>query len=151
DIMTRRREFLAGLAATAALVGFPRRARAIGTGSQLRIGELTFAGLPEPGTPRAAALARLGFEIETRTSVEVSRLGNPTQVVLPSPKLYDTPLLYLAGDRRFTMPAVRDMEALRRFLTFGGFLFIDSAEGRAGGDFDASVRQLCADLYPPPA
>jgi hypothetical protein len=48
------------------------------------------------------------------------------------------------------LPSARDLESLRRHLTFGGMLLIDSAEGRAGGDFDASVRQLCAELFPPP-
>ena len=40
---------------------------------------------------------------------------------------------------------------LRRFLTFGGFLIIDSAEGRSDGAFDASVKQLIETLYPPPS
>ena len=43
------------------------------------------------------------------------------------------------------MPAII---RLRRYLTYGGFLFIDSAEGRAGGAFDQSVRALLARVLP---
>jgi len=149
--MTTRRAFLGGvLGAIGVTALWTRRARAIGPGSQFRFGELTLGGLPQPGTPRAASLSKLGFEVETRTSVDVAR-QNPTPVLLHSAKLFDTPFLYLAGDRRFPVPPPRDLDSLRRFLLFGGFLVIDSAEGRAGGEFDASVRQLCAELFPPPA
>jgi hypothetical protein len=146
--MLTRRAFLAGCAAAAL---WPRRARAIGPGSQFRFGELSLGGLPQAGTPRAASLARLGWEIDVRTSVDVPRAGGVVPVALHSPKLFETPFLYLAADRRFAIPPQRDLDALRRFLTFGGFLVIDSAEGRAGGEVDASVRQLCAELFPPPA
>jgi hypothetical protein len=65
--------------------------------------------------------------------------------------LFETPFLYLTGEKRFTPPVGRDLENLRRHLTYGGFLLIDSAEGRIGGDFDASVRQLVTELFPAPA
>ena len=41
-----------------------------------------------------------------------------------------------------------DVVRLRRYLTFGGCLFIDSSEGRAGGAFDESVRKLLASVLP---
>jgi hypothetical protein len=144
--MTTRRTFLAGLAAAAL---WPRRARAIGPGSQFRFGELGLGGLPQANTPRASALARLGWEIDVRTSVDVPRSASVLPVALHSPKLFETPFLYLAADRRFAIPPARDLDSLRRFLSFGGFLVIDSAEGRAGGEVDASVRQLCSELFPP--
>ena len=40
------------------------------------------------------------------------------------------------------------MVRLRRFLTYGGFLLVDSAEGRASGRFDESVRALLARALP---
>src|SRR5690606_14319866 len=40
---------------------------------------------------------------------------------------------------------------LRRYLTFGGFLLVDSAEGGRDGAFDASVRRLVRALFPPPS
>ncbi len=141
-----RRALLGGAAAAAGLA-LARRAHAIGPGAQFRIGELGFAG---GAGLRSSGLARLGTEIALRTSIDVAR-DNPVPAALGSEKLFATPFLYLAGEKRFTPPSGRDLESLRRHLTFGGFLFIDSAEGRAGGEFDASVRQLVAELFPPPA
>jgi hypothetical protein len=65
--------------------------------------------------------------------------------------LHETPFLYLAGDREFELPTGAAIEALRRFLTFGGFLLIDSAQAGTGSGFDASVRRLLAAVYPSPA
>ncbi|MEM9493779.1 MAG: DUF4159 domain-containing protein, partial [Myxococcota bacterium] len=59
--------------------------------------------------------------------------------------------LYLAGDREFDVPRQAEVDALRRFLTFGGFLFIDSAEGSTGGAFDHSVRRLIEAVFPAPS
>jgi hypothetical protein len=141
-----RRAFLGGAAAAAGLL-LGGRAHAIGPAAQFRIGELGFAG---GAGLRSSGLSRLGTEITLRTSIDVGR-ENPIPAALGSEKLFETPFLYLAGEKRFTPPSGRELESLRRHLTFGGFLFIDSAEGRAGGEFDASVRQLVAELFPPPA
>ena len=126
----------------------------MGPGSLFRIAEVTWPGGPvitttgASGTSssqsgqsggRTAGLQRLGTEIAVRTSIEVAR-DNPVIVGLAQEKLFETPFLYLSGDKKFTPPTGRELENLRRHLTFGGFLLIDSAEGRAGGDFDASVR-----------
>ena len=54
----------------------------------------------------------------------------------------------LSGDRRFALPPEADVARLRRHITYGGFLLIDSAEGRAGGGFDESVRRLLAQTLP---
>jgi hypothetical protein len=141
----RRRVLAAGAAlALSALV--PRRARAIGPGSKLRIGQLQF-GTAAP--PRPRALHRLAWELDKRTSVDVDL---DTPVVTPAPgELHRTPMLYLAGDREFPQPSGDGLEALRRFLTFGGFLLIDSAEGSTDGAFDRSVRTLVGGLFPAPA
>jgi len=155
-----RRDFLVSSVAAATFLG-ARRASAIGPGSLFRIAEVTWSGGPviasgqngssgPNGLPRTAGLQRLGTEIAVRTSIEVAR-DNPVSVGLAQEKLFETPFLYLSGDKKFTTPTGRELENLRRHLTFGGFLLIDSAEGRAGGDFDASVRQLVAELFPAPA
>ena len=54
----------------------------------------------------------------------------------------------LSGDRGFALPPEADIARLRRHITYGGFLLIDSAEGRAGGGFDESVRRLLAQTLP---
>ena len=100
--------------------------------------------------PRPTALRRMLTQVELRTSIDVPR-DAVVQVRPESDRLHLTPYLYLAGDRGFAPLAARELEALRRFLTFGGFLLVDSAEGRLGGAFDASVRRLVADLFPRPS
>lgn len=140
-----RRTFLAlGAAGFAWLAG--RRAHAIGPDSRFRFGHLQ---LGESWNPRPEALKRMGWEIAKRTSIEVDL--EPRVVTLASKDLHETPFLYLAGDREFAVPREDHVEALRRFLTFGGFLLIDSAEGSTDGAFDHSVRRLMQAVYPPPS
>jgi hypothetical protein len=145
-----RRTFLgASIAclATAALARLrPKRAHAIGPSSQLRLGQLE---LGQGWQPHGNALKRLAREIDKRTSIRVDL--SAVSVTLSDENLHETPILYLAGDREFPMPSETEIARLRRFLTFGGFLLIDSAEGRADGAFDGSVQQLIETLYPPPS
>jgi hypothetical protein len=146
-VLTRRR-LLAAAGAAALGVGLRRRvgpAWAIGRSSRFRFGHLQLGG---NSNPRPNALRRLSWEIEKRTSIQVD-LESP--LVTPTSKdLHETPLLYLAGDREFPLPSAAGIGALRRFLTFGGALIIDSAEGSTDGAFDASVRQLVAAIFPTP-
>lgn len=143
--MVRRRQFLAQMAALATAPLWPRLARAIGPSEQFRFGHLQLG----PGwNPRPRCLDRVSWQIDKRTSIDVA--SEARVVTLSDPQLHETPFLYLAGDREFALPPERDVDALRRFLTFGGFLLIDSAEGALGGAFDGSVRRLIEALYPPP-
>jgi Domain of unknown function (DUF4159) len=140
-----RRQLLAGVAA--GLVA-PRLARAIGPGSKFRFGQLQL-GTGTSWNPRPSALRRMAWEIEKRTSVDVEL--EPAVVSPTSDTLHETPFLYLAGDRAIELPSAAGIEALRRFLTFGGFLLIDSAEGSTDGAFDGSVRKLLTAVFPAPA
>jgi len=137
-----------GIAAAAGGVALARArsARAIGPADQFRFGQLVLR--PGQGA-RPSALRRMAWEVDKRTSISVDL--EPRTVSLKDAKLHETPFLYLAGDREFPIPSEAEIEALRRFLTFGGFLLIDSSEGATGGAFDGSVRQLIETLYPPPA
>jgi hypothetical protein len=138
-----RRQLLTGGAALAAIL-WARRARAIGPASKFRFGALSLgAPLPHPN-----GLHRLAWELDKRTAIDVD-LDSP--VVTPaSDKLHETPFLYLAGDREIALPDQAGLESLRRFLTFGGFLLVDSAEGSTDGAFDHSVRRLVEAVFPPP-
>lgn len=143
--MLSRRRWLGGAAAGVAAALLPRAGWAIGPTSKFRFGQLT---LGSAWNPRPQALRRLAWELEKRTSVEVELDAN--KVTLTSDKLHETPFLYFAGDRAFDLPAGAGIEALRRYLTFGGFLLIDSAEGSVGGAFDQSVRKLLDAVFPRP-
>lgn len=139
----KRRDFLAGLGlGLGALAATPRFARAIGPKSKFRFGQLDVGGNSDP---RPAALGKMLFEIDKRTSIDCDLRG--TKLRLSDEKLHENPFLYLAGDKAFSTPEGKDLERLRRFLTYGGFLLIDSAEGVAGGAFDKSVRQMILALF----
>jgi Domain of unknown function (DUF4159) len=145
--MVTRRGFLAGgLAAALSLAA--RRSFAIGPGSKFKFGQLQLGGGGRTDLgPRPGALRRLAWEIDKRTSVDVQLdpvIGTPT-----SETLHETPFLYLAGEREIDLPSNTGIDALRRFLTFGGFLLIDSAEGSTDGAFDGSVRKLVSTIFPP--
>ena len=142
--MPTRRDLLAGAAAALLL---PRAANAIGNGSKFRFGQLLLGGAKVG--PRPNALRRLGWEVEKRTSIQVEL--EPALVTPASDSLHETPFLYLAGERDLDLPNAAGIDALRRFLTFGGFLLIDSAEGTTDGAFDGSVRKLIKAIFPSPA
>ena len=144
--MNRRQVLSAGIVGASALLLRPRRAGAIGPGSRFRFGHLQ---LGASWNPRPTALRRMAWEIEKRTAIDVEL--EPIALPLKSDKLHEYPFLYLAGDRAIELPPPAEVEALRRFLTFGGFLMIDSAEGASDGAFDQSVRKLMAAVFPRPA
>jgi hypothetical protein len=135
---------MAGGLAGAATALLPRPARAIG--SKFRFSQLQLGGA---WNPRPSALRRMGWEIQKRSSMEVAL--EPAIVTPTSDALHQNPFLYLAGERAIDLPSPAGVEALRRFLTFGGFLLIDSAEGSTDGAFDGSVRKLISAIFPSPA
>jgi hypothetical protein len=138
-----RRELCALGSAAAAGILFPRQARAIGDHSLFRFGRLALSGLPDP---RPSALRRLAWDLVRRTSLVTA--SEPAALRLTDPNLFRHPFLVLSGDRAFPLPPEAELARLRRHITYGGFLLIDSAEGRAGGGFDDSVRKLLAQTLP---
>ncbi len=140
--VTRRGLLGGGLAAASLLLA--RRAHALGPTSKFRFGQLQLGSARQ--LPRPNALRRLGWEIEKRTSIDVDL--EAALVTPASENLHETPFLYLAGERELELPNAAGIEALRRFLTFGGFLLIDSAEGSTDGAFDGSVRKLMSAIFP---
>jgi len=140
---TLLRSVQTALAGVGASLLWPQIARAIGEHSHFRFARLSLPGLPDP---RPSALRRLSWELVRRTSIVTA--SDPIELRLSDPTLFRYPFLVLSGDRGFSLPPEADLIRLRRHLTFGGFLLIDSAEGRAGGAFDDSVRRLLAQLLP---
>jgi hypothetical protein len=141
--MSRRQLVAGALGAAALLAAAARRACAIGDRSLFRFARLTLPGLPDP---RPTALQRLAWELVRRTSLVTA--SDPAEIRPTDPNLFRYPFLVLSGDRAFTLPPEAEIARLRRHITFGGFLLIDSSEGRAGGGFDESVRRLLAQMLP---
>ena len=95
---------------------------------------------------RLSGLRRIAWELQRRTSVEVVPDARPFP--LSSPKLFEYPFLYLGGDGAFPAWSNAEVENLRRYLTFGGFMLVDSNEGVEGGAFDQSFRREIARVLP---
>jgi hypothetical protein len=95
---------------------------------------------------RSSGLRRLAWELQRRTSVEVLLEARP--LTLDSPKLFEHPFLYLSSDGELPPFTNTEIENLRRYLTFGGFVFADANDGSDGAGFDASVRRELARVLP---
>jgi hypothetical protein len=127
----------------AALALSPRVAGALGESSLFHWAQVQYPGR---WNPRATGPARLLWEVVKRTSIECAL--KPRPVSLASPEVQRFPFLALGGDRELPRFSEAEVAALRRFLSRGGFLFVEDADPRAGSAFDQSVRSLLARVFP---
>lgn len=127
----------------AALGAWPFAARAFGDASRFIPAVAQHAGRWDV---RGSALRRLAWELQRRTSVEVVLEARP--VALDSPRLFETPFLYLSSDGELPRLKDAEVENLRRYLTFGGFLLADANDASDGAGFDASFRRELARVLP---
>ncbi len=141
--MTRLRRVLLATCASAFVCGAPAFAAAIGDSTRVEVRGVALTDLPEP---RPSARRRLAWEVRKRTSIE-TRL-RPGRVRLDDPSIFETPLLYLAGDRAFAPLGDAEVVGLRRFVDFGGFVLVDDATGGGGSGFDESVRRRVRRAFP---
>jgi len=95
---------------------------------------------------RNSGLRRLAWELQRRTSVEV--VLDARTMKLDSPDLFEHPFLYLGADGELPPLENAEVENLRRYLTFGGFLLADANDGSDGNGFDASFRRELARVLP---
>ena len=131
-----RRTFLKGLLATSTLGILPDKARAFGESSRMVFAHGRYAG---NWAPRRNALRRLAFEIGARTSISVA----PEEKVLDlhSPDLFYYPFLYLAGDAPLPTLRQAEIDNLRRYVRYGGFVLCD------GSDPDGAFADSCETFF----
>lgn len=95
---------------------------------------------------RPTALPRLARLLDDRTSIdpqkEVSKLS------LSSKDLFRAPFLVVTGEGAVPAFSATERGRLKAFLEGGGFIWVDNAEGRPGGDFDSSLRAELAKALP---
>src|ERR671915_359578 len=96
--------------------------------------------------PHPLAVTPLMEELMLRTSVEASSVKH--EVALTDPDLFNYPFLYITGKYEFDPFAQEEIEILRRFLSYGGFLLIDDALGQQGYGFDMSIRREMKRVFP---
>lgn len=131
------------LAASAASLLGSSRALAVAGAGDLRVAQLETGGV---WNPRPDTLRRLLWEVSQRTSIEVDL----EVAALPSTdkKLFRHPLIYWAGSGPIPELPAEGVRMLRRWLTYGGTLLIDSADDAQGGGFDQSVRRELERILP---
>lgn len=141
----RFRSHASPLAATLVLLAglvAPLRGAAIGEATAIEVRGAYFGSM---GDPRPLARTRIAWALRTRTSVE-ARLAT-TRVRFDDPSIFDSPLLYVAGEGAFPAPTEAEVLGLRRFVELGGFVLFDDARPDDPG-FASSVRAVLARAFP---
>ena len=146
--MTRRkfaRLLLQGLVIAGAL---PKLTRAA-TSDPKRPVQFVFAQLKYRGgdwNPHPLAVTPLVEELVARTSVEAATTRR--EVTLADRDLFNFPFLYVTGKYEFEPFTQDEIDVLRRFLSYGGFLLVDDALGQQGYGFDKTLRQEMQKIFP---
>lgn len=136
-----RRNLLLGTAALLPLLS--RRASAFGEKSRFIPAVVKHGGKWDV---RLNGLRRIAWELQRRTSVEVLPEARPC--LLDSAEIFEYPFLYFGGEGEFPPLSNAEVENLRRYLTFGGFVLADANDGSDGDGFDASFRREIARVLP---
>lgn len=133
--MLDRRRFLASLAL------LPTVAHGFGDVTLVDVAELDLGTT----VSRPAAWKYLLYEVQNTTSVEVN--GKVDLVKPTDPELFEHPFTVVQGSDAFELEDV-EVEQLSRYLSYGGFLFLDDISGAENSGFDRSVRHLARRLFP---
>ena len=96
--------------------------------------------------PHPLSVTPLMEELMARTSVEAATTRR--EVTLGDRDLFNYPFLYMAGKYEFDPFTPDEIETLRRFLSYGGFLLVDDALGQQGYGFDKAVRREMLRVFP---
>ncbi len=96
--------------------------------------------------PHPLSVTPLMEELMARTSVEAATARH--EVSLTDRDLFNYPFLYLAGKYEFDPFSAEEIDNLRRFLSYGGFMLIDDALGQPGYGFDKAVRREMQKIFP---
>src|SRR5918992_1517853 len=111
--------------------------------------QFVFAQLKYRGgdwNPHPLSVTPLMEELMARTSVEAAAVRH--EVNLTDRDLFTYPFLYITGKYEFEAFTQDEIETLRLFLSFGGFLLIDDGLGQQGYGFDKSVRREMQRVFP---
>jgi hypothetical protein len=85
-------------------------------------------------------------ELELRTSID--GMKERRVITLTDGDLFYCPFLIMAGKYEFDPLTPQEREILRRFLTYGGFLFAEDTVGAKGYGFDLAFRREMKQVLP---
>lgn len=117
--------------------------------SRRRYTQFEFAQIQYRGgdwDPRPTAVPPLMDELMRRTSVVAAEERRVVQ--LSDRRLFSFPFLYISGKYDFQPFSGEEIDTLRRFLSFGGFLLADNALGQLDYGFDNSFRREMKRVFP---
>lgn len=146
-----RREFIRILSHCLLVAGglVPKRLAASHPGETRRPIQFVFAQIKYRGgdwNPHPLAVTPLMEQLIQRTSVEAATSRH--EVGLTDRDLFSYPFLYIAGKYEFEPLTQEEVEILRRFLSYGGFLLADDALGQPGYGFDRGLRRELKRVFP---
>ncbi|HTN72082.1 MAG TPA: DUF4159 domain-containing protein [Methylomirabilota bacterium] len=127
---------------------WPRKSQAAESNDKRPI-QFVFAQIKYRGgdwNPHPLAVTPLMEELMLRTSVEAATARR--EVTVTDRDLFNYPFLYITGKYEFEPFTQEEIEILRRFLSYGGFLLIDDALGQQGYGFDKAVRREMQRIFP---
>lgn len=116
----------------------------MGEGSKFVFAQIKYRG--GNWEPRPHAGKRLVWELIKQTSVEAR--VETISVEPDDPAIFEYPFVYISGDREFEPFEWSEIENLRKFLEFGGTLFVDDCLAKQGEGFDKSMRREINRLLP---
>ena len=96
--------------------------------------------------PHPLSVGPLMAEVVRRTSIEAEPVRH--EITLTDPNLFSYPFLYISGKYDFEPFSPEEIERLRRFISYGGFLLADDALGQPGYGFDKSLRREMKRIFP---
>jgi len=85
-------------------------------------------------------------ELELRTSIDAAK--ERRLMDFSDPDLFFSSFLFMAGQYEFEPFTPMEREILRRYLTFGGFLFAEDTLGIKGHGFDRAFRAEMKKVFP---
>lgn len=136
-----------GLLAASGLA--PKKASASHARERGRAIQFVFAQLRYRGgdwNPHPLAVTPLMEELMQRTSVEAYIARH--EIGLTERDLFSYPFLYMTGKYDFEPFTQEEVDQLRRYLAYGGFLLADDALGQPGYGFDRSLRRELKRVFP---
>ena len=143
--MISRRDLLSlGLSLVAGWIFFDRRLSLAAPFPQFFFAQLKYRG--GEWDPNPGFVEPIIEELELRTSVDGLKVRRIT--TFSDPDLLYAPFLYMAGKYEFEPFTSQERETLRRFLTYGGFLFAEDTMGAKGFGFDRAFRAEMKQIFP---
>jgi len=143
--MISRRRFLSfGLSLAAGLVFPGPKLPRCATFPQFFFAQIKYRG--GEWDPNPQFMEAIIEELELRTSITGLKERRITTV--GDPDLFFYPFLYVAGKYEFEPFTLQEREILRRYLTYGGFLFAEDTMGAKGFGFDRAFNREIKEIFP---